>query len=224
MGIQVIGGVSGAVAETGVAPSIPLHVVVKPLPYGALGHYRIGRRLAPAATTTAGNLWTLRNPTASGIFLVVKRIFLRAVQIAAPTAAVEDIFNIKVARAYTVADTTGSASIAPAAGMQDLRTSMANAAAQVRESNAAGGASGGTKTADTDAISTGSMWVAAALASGQSNGPTTILDYYPNVADGEHPLVLASDEGVLVSNTNAFGTASGIALHVEIYWAEVTAY
>lgn len=224
MGIQVVGGVSGAVAEVGVSPSIPLHVVIKPLPHGSLGHYRVARRLVPAATTTAGNLWTLRNPTASGIFLIVKRLQLRIVQNAAPTAAVEDIFNVKVARAYTVADTTGSASIAPAANMQEMRTTMAGAQAQVRESNAAGGASGGTKTVDTDAIATGSVWVSAALASGQSNGPSTVLDYYPNVADGEHPLVLAQDEGVLISNTNSFGTASGIAMHVEIYWAEVTAY
>jgi hypothetical protein len=224
MGIQVIGGVSGAVADVGVAAALPLHVVIKPLPYGALGHYRVARRLVPAATTTAGNLWTLRNPTASGILVVVKRISLRAVQIAAPTAAVEDIFTLKIARAYTVADTTGSASIAPASGMQDVRTSMANAAAQVRESNAAGGASGGTKTVDTDAIATGSVWVSAALASGQGNGPAQILDYYPNVSDGEHPVVLASDEGILLANTNAFGTASGIALHCEIYWAEVTLY
>jgi hypothetical protein len=224
VGIQVIGGVSGAVAETGVAPAIPLHVVVKPLPYGALGHYRIARRLVPASTTLAGILWTMRNPTASGILVVIKRVSLRAVQVAAPTAAIEDIFTVKVARAYTVADTTNSASIAPASGMQDLRTSMANAVTQVREASAAAGASGGTKTPDTDAISTGSTWVAAALASGQGNGPTTVLDYYPNVADGEHPLVLASDEGLLVSNANNFGATSGITLHIEMYWAEVTAY
>lgn len=218
------GGVSTSLAGVGVEAASPLHVVIKPLPYGALGHYRVARRLAPAATTTAGNLWTIRNPTASGILVVVKRISLRVLQIAAPTAAVEDIFNIKVARAYTVADTTGSTSISPASAMQKLRTSMGNAATQVRESNVAGGASGGTKTTDTDAIATGSVWVAAALASGQSNGPSIVLDYYPNVSDGEHPVVLAADEGLLVANTNAFGTASGIAIHCEIYWAEVTAY
>jgi hypothetical protein len=167
MAIQIVGGVSGSVAEVGVGASIPLHTVIKPLPYGALGHYRVARRLVPAGTTTAGNLWTLRNPTASGILVVVKRVLLKVVQNAAPTAAVEDIFTLKVARAYTVADTTNSAAISPASAMQKMRTSMGNAAAQVRESNAAGGASGGTKTVDTDAIATGSVWVAAALASGQ---------------------------------------------------------
>ena len=129
-----------------------------------------------------------------GHLVVVKRIFLRAVQVGAPTAAIEDIFNLKIARAYTVADTTGSASIAPASGMQEIgrrwRTPYPGPRVQ-----RCGGCIGGTKTDDTDAIATGSFWVSAALASGQSNGPTTILDYYPNVADGEHPVVLASDEG-----------------------------
>jgi hypothetical protein len=224
MAVQIVGGVSGSVADVGVAASVPLHTVIKPLPYGALGHYRVARRLVPAGTTTAGNLWTLRNPTASGILVVVKRVQLRVIQNAAPTAAVEDIFTLKVARGYTVADTTNSAAISPASAMQKMRTSMGNAAAQVRESNAAGGASGGTKTVDTDAIATGSVWVSAALASGQGNGPSTVLDYYPNVSDGEHPIVLVADEGILLANTNAFGTASGISMHAEIYWAEVTLY
>jgi hypothetical protein len=154
---------TGGNAETGVAASLPLHVVIKPLPYGSLGHYRIARRLAPAASTTAGNLWTFRNPTASGILTVVKRIRVRVVQIANPTAAVEDRFSLKIARGYTIADTTGSASIAPSANMQEVRTSMATATAQVRESNAAGGASGGTKTTDTDAIAIGSAWIVGTL-------------------------------------------------------------
>lgn len=218
------GGVSAELAGVGVEAAKPLHTVIKPLPYGALGHYRIARRLVPAGTTLAGNLWTLRNPTASGILVVVKRVFLRAVQVAAPTAAIEDIFNLKMARGYTVADATGSASIAPAANMQEVRTSMGAAAAQVREANIAAGASGGTKTLDTDAIATGSLWVAAALASGNGNGPTTILDYYPNVADGEHPVVLAADEGLILANANNFGATSGIVLHIELYWAEVTTY
>jgi hypothetical protein len=194
--------------------------VIKPL-HG--NHYRVARRWVPPASTTAGIIWVIRNPAASGFLFVVKRLLVRAVQIAAPTAAIEDIFNVKVARAYTVADTTGSISIAPAANMQEMRSSMATASAQVRESNVAAGASGGTKTLDTDGIATGSVWVAAALPAATGD-PKLILDYYPNVADGEHPLTLAENEGVAVSNTNSFGATSGIILHAEMYWAEVTAY
>jgi hypothetical protein len=123
-----------------------------------------------------------------------------------------------------VADTTNSASIAPAANMQEMRTSMATASMQVRESSAAAGASGGTRTLDTDGFVTGSAWVSAALASGQSNGPVDVLNYSPRVADGEHPIVLAADEGIVVSNGNNFGATSGIVLMIDFAWAEVTLY
>jgi hypothetical protein len=217
------GGTSASLAEVGAAAALPLHITAKPLPYGALGHYRIARRLAPAASTTTGTLWAIRNPTASGLLVVVKQLRLRLIQVGNPTAVIEDRFSLKIARGYTVADTTGSADIAPAANMQELRTSMATATAQVRESNAAGGASGGTKTIDTNAIATGSAWVLAAIQTASIPQPIEVFNYYPLGAD-EHPIVLASDEGVLVSNDNNLGTASGIVLFAELYWAEVAAF
>lgn len=218
------GGVSLELADVGLAAAKPQHVTQKPIPYGNNGHYRISRRLAPAASTTTGNLWTLRNPTGSGLLIVLLQARLRLVQIATPTAAIEDRFSLKPARSYTVADTTGSVSIAPAANMQELRSSMATASAQVRESNAAGGASGGTKTVDTDGIATGSAWVLAALSTTVQFPALEIFNYQPAVASGEHPLVLASDEGVLVTNDNNLGTASGIVLLLDLCWAEVTLF
>lgn len=194
----------------------------RPLDYGAGGHYRIARRLVPASTTLAGILWTFRNPTASGLVMVIEQLRLRVVQVAAPTAAIEDRFNVKHARAYTVADTTGSASIAPAANMHDVRSDMANATAQVREANIAAGASGGTKTLDTDAFANGSLWVAAALASGLGNGPVEIFDYRPDLASGEHPVLYEPDEGFCVSNENNFGATSGIVLLLDLAWMETS--
>lgn len=217
------GGSSAELMGVGLEASAPGHATIKPLAYGIGGHYRVARRFTPAGTTLAGNLWTFRNPSASGLVMVIGRVSLRAVQIAAPTAAIEDRFNLKVARSYTVADATGSASIAPTAAMQEMRTSMASAVAQIREANVAAGASGGTKTLDTDAIATGSFWVAAAVP-GAMQAPVPILDYYPSVADGQHPLLLAPDEGFIIANENNFGATSGIILHLEINWAETTVY
>lgn len=218
------GGVSGLLAEVGLAVSLPQHVTAKPVPYGGNGHYRVARTLTPAATTLAGILWTMRNPTGSGLVMLLHKLTLRVVQVGAPSAAIQDTFNAKIARSYTVADATGSASISPAANMQEVRTSMASASMQLREANVAAGASGGTKTLDTDGFVTGSVWVAAALASGLGNGPVTVLDYVPLVASGEHPIVLAADEGVVISNGNAFGAASGIVLMLDMAWAETTLY
>lgn len=218
------GGVSGLLQEVGLGVSIPAHVASKPVPHGNNGHYRIARTLTPAATTLAGILWTLRNPSASGLVMVLHKLTLRVVQVAAPSAAIQDTFNAKIARAYTVADATGSASIAPGANMQEVRSSMATASMQVREANVAAGASAGTKTLDTDGFVTGSVWIAAALASGLGNGPVTVLDYFPDVSSGEHPITLAADEGIVISNGNNFGAASGIVLMLDLAWAETTLY
>lgn len=214
------GGVSGSIQEVGIGAALGAHVIVKPLPGN---HYRVARRLTPAGTTLAGKLFTFRNPTASGFLAVIKRVKLVVIQVAAPTAAIQDDFTLKVARGYTIADTTNGTDIAAAANMQEMRSSMGTSICQIREASAAAGISGGTSTLDTNSISTGGVWVAAALGSYLA-APQTIFDYYPNVADGEHPLVLAEQEGFQIANSNNFGAVSGIVLHVEFYWGEVTLY
>ncbi len=194
------------------------------VPLRGKGHYRIARRFVPAGTTLAGILWTLRNPNNSGMLVVVERANLRLVQLAAPTAAIEDQFNLTFARSYTVADTTGSVSIAPAAGQQKLRTNMGDATAEVRESNVAAGASGGTKTIDTDFMLVGGVFVSAAVAATGGFPAAEIFDYNPPVGNGEYPIVLDANEGILIRNANALGAASGIILYFELEWSEIAAY
>jgi hypothetical protein len=217
------GGVSAALVGVGLEASSPLHITPKPTPFpSGNGHYRVSRRLVPAATTLAGILWTFRNPTASGLVMTVKRCRLRALQVGAPTAAIEDQFLAKVARGYTVADATGSVSIAPAAGMQKLKTSgMGSATAQLREANIAAGASGGTKTEDTDPFTIGSVWVLAAISSSFGSA-LEVFDYDPDEGDGEFPATFAADEGFVIRNANNFGAASGIVLLLDLYWVETT--
>lgn len=219
MGLILVGGTTASKQEVGAAASLPAHVVAKPL-HG--DHYRVSRRFVPAGTTTTGILWAFRNPTASGKVMVLKRARLRGLNIAAPTAAIEDRFSLRIARGYTVVDPTNAASISPAAAMQKMRTSMANAAAQVRESNAAAGISGGTRTLDTDGIATGSLWVPAAVAAAPA-APLDIFDYLPSQSD-EHPDAMVADEGWVLQNENAFGATSGIVLFLDLYWAEVNAF
>jgi hypothetical protein len=144
-------------------------------------------------------------------------------QVGAPTAAIEDWFKLTFVRSYTVADTTGSVSIAAAANMQKLRTSMGNSIAELREANVAAGCSGGTKTLDGNPLITGSVWVLAALPTGAGQ-PGLVMDLTPDMARGEHPIVLAQNEGLCLENGNAFGAASGIVLHTMVSWSEVATF
>lgn len=49
------------------------------------------------------------------------------------------------------------------------------------------------------------------------------LDYLP-VANGEHPIVLAQNEGVVIRNRAGWPAAGTGTIAVEIAWAEVNAY
>lgn len=192
-------------------------VSVKPLDYGTGGIFRIARRFVPAASQTAGVLWTFRNPHATKL-VVINRIRLRVLQVGAPTAAIEDQFSVKFARSYTVADNTGAVSIAPASAMQKLRTDMGNSVVQIQETNAAGGISGGTKTLDANPIINGGIWVVGAVQTTPAQEMNEVFDYHERV------MVCATNEGFVISNDNALGTASGITIYLTLDWSEVDSF
>ncbi len=187
-------------------------------PIVAQGHNRVARRFVPAATTLAGVLWAGRFTTAAKL-AVVTRVRLRALQVGAPTAAIEHQFTLSRVTGYTATDTTGSAAITPAAGKQKMRTEDDDALLVLREANIAAGASGGTKTIDTDPLAIGSFWAMAALSAAEGK-PVDVLTYEPRIHAGEAPLVLAANEGFVIENKNNFGTASGIILQLELAWLE----
>ena len=189
-------------------------------PISGRGHYRVSRRLVPAATTLAGILWAARF-TSAGKLAVILDVKLDVLQVGAPTAAIEDQFTLSRATGYTATDTTGSVAITPAAGKQKMKTTYDDALLVLRESNIAAGASGGTKTIDTDPLARGSLWVLAAL-SAAGGAPVEVLRYQPGIMNGESPLILAPDEGLVLENKNAFGTASGIVLSLTMAWLEAT--
>lgn len=195
-------------------------VAYKPPDYGQGGSFRLARRFVPAATTLAGILWAFRNPHATRLVLV-DRVRLQVLQIAAPTAAIEDRFSINRVTGYTVEDTTGSISITPGTAKQRLRSTSASSIVTIREANVAAGASGGTRTADDNPLVVGALWVPIALQTASIQPPTVVIDYYPIQA---HPLVLGQNEGFTINNDNAFGAAQGIVLYADFHWTEVDTF
>ena len=195
-------------------------VSLKPLDYGSGGSFRISRRFVPAATTLAGILWAFRNPHASKL-AVIDRVRLQVLQIGAPTAAIEDRFSLNRVTGYSVADTTGSTVITPAATKQKLRSTMADSVVTLHEANVAAGAAGGTRVADTNPLLIGALWVPIAQQTSPIQPATVVLDYAPTAA---HPLILGNNEGFTVNVDNALGTASGIAIYADFHWTEVDVF
>src|SRR6185436_7306610 len=96
------------------------HVVVKPIPYGSIGHYRTNHRCALVATQAANSrLFEVRN--AGTNLLVPTRMLVKWVQTAAHTAAIEDSLDVFKVTSFTVLDNTNT--VTPTASVK-LTTGM----------------------------------------------------------------------------------------------------
>lgn len=220
MAIQVQGN-SGVVAEVGGTTFRALHVHIKPVEYGALGHYQTGVKLTMATSQAANSrLFEVRNTHASNL-LVLTRCHVAAGPAGTVTTAYLGEFALYRLTSFSAVDTTNT--VTPTSSVK--RTSMAAypGGAAVRHNTIAGasaGMTGGTLTKDAQAL--GSLLVPlATLAAGATVWERELVDWL----HGTHPLICALNEGWEVENVVA-GSATANVVHaaLEIAWAEVTAY
>lgn len=221
MAIQLVGGVSGAVADVGEAASKPVHVSAKPIP-ASVGHFRVARRFLPIASATAGaNFVAFRNPTAN--LAILTRLRLRILQIGNPTAVIEHRIGAFVARSYTVADGTGiGATLTLTGNNAKKRSSMSTTGCVITETSAAGGLTGGTKTLDADPFALMTAWILAAIPTAGVN--ESVYEWDPSSADGVHPFVFAQNEGFVLQVLANLAAATGVAIFYEIAWAEAASF
>lgn len=215
MPLQVQGN-SGVTAEVEDSSTRALRMVMKPLGYGVLGHYRTTLSII-SITAQAANarIAVLRNNAAN--FIIVTRLIMRALQVAAGTAQ-ENALDVYKLTGFTVLDTTNT--VTPTVEVKRLATmAAAPGGAQVRYMNAAAGMTGATSTKG-GLIGSLPFNVATAAATAYLWGP---LDVFDDV-NGTHPFVLAQNEGLLVENRTLNATSYGIRWYLDLSWAEVTAY
>jgi hypothetical protein len=224
MAIQVLGN-NGSVLEVDGNTFRAARVVSRPVDHGALGAFAIGLRtgILPAALAANAEIFQFRwtDPTR---FAVIRKIRIAAaVSTTFFAAGVPLAIDLVKATNWTVAGTGGTR---PALGaLLKRRTSMGSSLMAVNDvaiaSTAALGA--GTKTLETLALSS---IVAACPITASLNGeiiaPGTIL-WQAEVGDGEHPLVLSTNEGFVITVPAVPATGTWTA-SVNVDWAEVTAY
>src|SRR6266508_29261 len=100
-------GFSGIIAEVGGPVIRGIHMHVKPLEYGALGHYRGSARFAIIALqATASRLYEMRNSGAN--LIIPTRMTIKWLQTAAHTAAILDSLDIFKDTVFSAVDTTGT--------------------------------------------------------------------------------------------------------------------
>jgi hypothetical protein len=220
------GGSSAVLAGVGAEAAKGVHVIGKPQDYGSLGHYRFAGVTGAIAAGMAANGELLQfRWTDTTRFALIQRIY--AVGMRATTAFAAGTIDIKatIARSWTASGSGGTA-LTLTGDNNQLRTSMgASLVGDMRISTTAA-LGAGTKTLDTQDIgmitthSSGGVGSATPII-GSIYLPTTTL-FECDVSSGEHPVVLAQNEGVVVRATVP---GTGVwNLGIGIAWAEVASF
>ena len=197
----------------------------KPIDMQGLGAYSYGglTGILPAALAANSEVFQFRWADATRFCAIRKIRISAAVSTTFFAAGVPVQIDLIKSTGWTVAGTGGTA-ITPAALLKK-RTSMPAtllAAGDMRiATTAALGA--GTKTLETYSLATA---VAAGPITASLNGiiiaPGTIL-WQAEIADGEHPLILAQNEGLSIRSVAVPATGTW-QMSVDIHWAECASY
>lgn len=199
-----------------------LHTLDKPLPYGALGHYRQIVRFSMAISQNANSrLWEVRNASPSALIIPTRlRVIILPVGTVTASYRMEvDLFKLT---GFTAVDTTGT--VTPGTPSNKRTATMAATPGaiirHVTVAGAAGGMTGGTLTKDATASAIAEAWAATAAA----NTLPSISELLDDV-NGTHPHVLGQNEGLELENIVAgSATANSVDVAVDFSWAEVTAF
>ena len=224
MAIQLQGN-GGVVADVGGTTFRALNVNIKPIEYGALGHYRVNHRCAIANTQAANSrLFEARNTHATNL-LIPTRLVIRWLQNGAHTAAIEDSLDVFRCTSFSAVDTvntvTPTFSVKRTSGMAAAGSSIASVRG-VTVAGAAAGMTGGTLTKDASSIGQLPQWLLAAVPTAGTIVPM-VIDVFDDV-NGTHPFVFANNEGFIIENRVLLGAAAGSQVYIDFSWAEVTAY
>ena len=220
MSIQVQGN-GGTVAEVDGTTFRAVRITPRPIDYGTLGHYRIAATVPLVVTQAAnGSLLSFRWGDATR-FAVISKIKLSCLQTAAATATIMPSFEVFIARGFSASDSAGTAITLTGNNMKK-RTSMGTSLlTDLRVSAVAAGLTAGTRTLDANAV----LQMPTQQTITTPNATLYAAELDIGAGDGNHPIVLAQNEGIIVRGpTVVFGAAGTANLVVELSWAEVTAY
>lgn len=224
--MQVIGGVSGAVMETGIAPSIPGHVHVKPIPAGALGHYRVNHQCALVNTQAANSrLFEVRNTHATNL-IIPTRLVLKWQTRSAHTALIDDSLDCYKVTGFTAVDTTNT--VTPVGSIKRNNMAAFPGGAAIRGLTIAGnaaGMTGGTLTKDGGSFAQLPLMLPVAVEAATETLARmfSTLDALDDV-NGTHPFVFAQNEGFIIENRALLGAAAGSLVLIDFSWCETTAF
>jgi len=184
-------------------------------PAEVIGYYSVsGASGALTGVAANGPVFSFRN-TGSNLILV-RRLSIRFVTTTAFTAAQGLDYQLLRANSFTASDTGGTALYT--AGQNKHRNSFTNitSAPDIRISST------GALTAGTRTLETAGMGIAGGSSTGV--GTSMLTEDLLGYDSGDYPLVLAQNEGFVITNGIAMGAAGVIRLQVSVEYAETAAY
>jgi hypothetical protein len=220
------GGVSAALAGVGAEVMSPMHTLKCNIPVGAGGAYRMGVVSGTMAAALAANaeMFQFRYVTAASRIALVYKISISAGANLAATAAAILSFRATAARAWTAAGTGGTRIVLTTNNCK-LRTSYSTSEVNDAGISTTAGLTAGTKTLDATDI--------GQIAYGIGTGAITTalpLIIMPKIAlfdadgEGQHPLVLANQEGFIIRSGIINPATMTWNFAVEVLWLEVPAF
>lgn len=224
MAIQIQGN-SGVIAEVDGTTFRATRMTPRPVDHGALGSYTFGAFTGIIAAGLAANseLFQFRWADATR-FAVIREIrFSASVSTTMFAAGVPVQIDLIKSVSWSVAG-TGGTGLTPTTTMKK-RTSMGSslvAAGDIRIATTTG-LGAGTKTLEANSLA--ALMAGGPITAGLNGTiilPGTTL-FCAEVGDGEHPLVLAQNEGFSIRCVAVPATGTWMAA-VTVDWTEVTAY
>ena len=224
MGIQIIGN-NGVVADVDGTTFRAQRVTIVPKDYGTLGSYRLAMATGTIAAALAANgeLFQFRWTDATRFAMIRKIIVSGGANVAASAAAIVTL-DATIARSFTVSGTGGAAATITGNNCK-TRSSMGTTLLGEARISTTAALGAGTKTLDSHAVGN--------YTTGIGTGAITVSPSLPifnnvelfNFDPGDHPVILAQNEGIVVKN-GAVAWPAGMTwgLGVTIVWSELTSY
>ena len=224
-------GFSGTVAEVDGTTFRAWRSTGKPMDHGSLGHYRFSVVTGTLAAALAANavIFSARWGDATRLCVVTsfRTRFMPLTPYTAATLNDHSSFDAFIGRSFSASHTGGTAMTLTGNSFK-MRASMGSTLFTDLRIATTAALGGGTITLDphpfAQSLRKGNR-VNPAAATEEIIMPTTDgLNVDFSVSNGEHPLVLVQNEGIVVRNRTVWPAAGTGILLIEMAWAEVAAY
>ena len=225
MAIPIIGN-SGTVAEVDGTTHRALRTAARPIE--AVGHYRVQVVTGTLAAALAASAqvfqfkWT--DATKLAVITKLKTRFLPLTPFTAATLTDHTSFDAFIARSYALGG--GGTTLTLTGNNAKMRTSMATSLAAINVSTTAVLTAATTLDAHpfAQSVRKGNRVNPAAATEEVVMPAMDGMEMDFDMGGGDHPVVLATNEGVVIRNRTVWPAAGTGVLSILIGWAEVTAF